>query len=44
MLGCIGGLPLACIFTVIISAMPAPKRPLLSQAEIEAEMRRARGY
>ena len=44
MFGCIGGLPVACVFSVIISLIPAPKRPLLSQTEIEKEMRRARGY
>jgi hypothetical protein len=42
--GCIGGLPTACMFAALITIIPAPKKPLLSQAEIEAEMRRARGY
>jgi hypothetical protein len=42
--GCIGGLPVACMFAVLISIIPAPKKPLLSQAEIENEMRKARGY
>ena len=44
LLGCIGGLPVACVFAAIISIIPAPKnQPLLSQAEIEKEMRRIRG-
>ena len=42
LLGCVGGLPVACLFTVIISIVPPPKRPLLSQAEVEEEMRRLR--
>ena len=42
--GCIGGLPLACIFSVLISIIPVPKKPLLSQSEIEAENARAKGY
>lgn len=44
MFGCIGGLPAACAFSVLISIIPVPKRPLLSQSEIEAEMRKAKGY
>lgn len=44
-LGCIGGLPVACVFSLIISVVPVSKnKPLLSQAEIEKEMQRARGY
>ena len=42
--GCLGALPIAVVFTVLISIIPVPKKPLLSQAEIEKEMRRARGY
>ena len=42
--GCVGGLPVAGAFSVIISIVPPPNRPLLSQAEIEEEMRRLRGY
>src|SRR5262249_31100685 len=37
--GCIGGLPAACIFSVIISLIPKANKPLLSHAEVEAEMR-----
>ena len=44
LLGCVGGLPVACVFAAIISFVPPPKRPLLSQSEIEQEMRRMRGY
>jgi hypothetical protein len=44
MMGCIGGLPLACAFSVLISIIPVPKRPLLSQSEIENEMRKAKNY
>lgn len=43
-LGCAGGLPMAVVATLIISVLPKPDRPLLSQAEIEAEARRIRGY
>jgi hypothetical protein len=43
-LGCLGGLPVAIIFAALISIIPLPKKPLLSQAEIEKEMARARGY
>jgi hypothetical protein len=43
-LGCIGGLPVAIFFSVIIKLLPAPNRPLLSQAEVEQEVRRIRGY
>jgi hypothetical protein len=42
--GCVGGLPVAAVFSIIISIVPPPNRPLLSQAEIEEEMRRMRGY
>jgi hypothetical protein len=44
MFGCLGGLPVACILAFVISIIPVPKKPLLSQAEIEKEMRRVRGY
>jgi hypothetical protein len=44
MFGCIGGLPLACVFSLLISVIPVPKRPLLSQSEIENEMRKAKNY
>lgn len=44
MFGCIGGLPAAFIFSVLISIIPVPRRPLLSQSEIENEMRKAKGY
>jgi hypothetical protein len=44
MLGCIGGLPLALAISFVIGLIPVPKKPLLSQAEIEREMRRVRGY
>jgi uncharacterized membrane protein YraQ (UPF0718 family) len=42
--GCVGGLPVAGVFTAIISIVPRPNRPLLSQSEIEQETRRMRGY
>jgi uncharacterized membrane protein len=43
-LGCIGGLPLGCGLGVLINLIPKVDRPLLSQSEIEAEMRKLRGY
>jgi hypothetical protein len=43
-LGWIPGLIFAVVSSTVISMMPVPKRPLLTQAEIEKEMRRARGY
>jgi hypothetical protein len=43
-MGCLGGLPVAFFWTIIIKLLPKPNRPLLSQAEIEAEQRRMRGY
>jgi hypothetical protein len=43
-LGCLGGLPVAAGLAVLINLIPKIDRPLLSQAEIEAEMRRIRGY
>jgi hypothetical protein len=43
-LGCLGGLPVAFFFTILISLLPKPNKPLLSQSEIEAEQRRMRGY
>jgi hypothetical protein len=42
--GCLGALPVAALFTVIIKLVPVPERPLLTQAEVEKEMERARGY
>jgi len=42
--GCLGGLPVAIFFTILIKLLPTPNRPLLSQAEIEQEVRRIRGY
>lgn len=44
LLGCIGGLPIACGLGALINFIPKPNRPLLSQSEIEAEMRKLRGY
>jgi hypothetical protein len=41
---CIGGLLAAFVTSMIIQLIPKFDRPLLSQAEIEAEMRRMRGY
>lgn len=43
LLGCIGGLPVACVFSLVIFLVPVPNKPLLSQTEIEYEMRRIRG-
>jgi hypothetical protein len=42
--GCLGGLPVGCGLAALISIIPKVDRPLLSQAEIEAEMRKIRGY
>jgi hypothetical protein len=42
--GCLGGLPVGCGLAALISIIPKVERPLLSQAEIEAEMRKIRGY
>jgi len=44
LLGCFGGLPVAAGLAVLINLIPKVERPLLSQAEIEAEMRKIRGY
>ena len=44
MFGCIGGLPVGCGLAVLINLIPKIDRPLLSQSEIEAEMRKIRGY
>jgi hypothetical protein len=44
LLGCLGGLPVALVCSLIIQLVPKFDRPLLSQAEIEAETRRMRGY
>ena len=43
-LGCLGGLPVACGLAVLINLIPRVDRPLLSQSEIEQEMRKLRGY
>lgn len=43
-LGCVPGLIAGCVSSTIISIIPVARKPLLSQAEIEAETRRARGY
>ncbi|HVK12495.1 MAG TPA: hypothetical protein VM597_27340 [Gemmataceae bacterium] len=42
MYGCLGGLPIAVVLCLIITVIPRFNRPLLSEAEVEAEMRRAR--
>jgi hypothetical protein len=42
MFGCLGGLPTAVVLSVLITIIPRFDRPLLSESEIEAEMRRAR--
>ena len=42
--GCLGSLPVAIFFMILISVIPVPQKPLLSQEEIEKEMERARGY
>ena len=44
LLGCFGGLPVACGLAVLINLIPKIERPLLSQSEVEAEMRKIRGY
>lgn len=44
LLGCLGGLPVAAGLAVLINMIPKLERPLLSQSEIEAEMRKIRGY
>lgn len=44
LLGCFGGLPVAAGLAVLINLIPKAERPLLSQSEIEAEMRKIRGY
>lgn len=44
LLGCLGGLPVACVFALVISLIPVPNKPLLTQAEIEDEVRKLRGY
>lgn len=43
-LGCLGGLPVGCGLACLINFIPRIDRPLLTQAEIEAEMRKLRGY
>ena len=42
MFGCLGGLPAAVGLSVLITLIPRFNRPLLSESEVEAEMRRAR--
>ena len=44
LLGCLGGLPVAGGLAFLINMIPRIEKPLLSQAEIEAEMRKIRGY
>ena len=44
MLGCLGGLPVGAGLAALIQLVPTIERPLLSQAEIEQETRRLRGY
>lgn len=41
LLGCIGGLPLAAVCSLVITCIPKVQGALLSESEIEAEMRRA---
>ena len=43
-LGCLGGLPVGAGLAALINLIPVIERPLLSQSEIEQEMRRLRGY
>jgi hypothetical protein len=43
-LGCISGLLAAIACSLVIQIIPKVEKPLLSQAEIEAETRRMRGY
>jgi hypothetical protein len=43
-LGCLGGLPVGGGLAVLIQLIPKVERPLLSQSEIEAELRKIRGY
>lgn len=42
--GCVSGLAAAVVCSLIIQLIPKFERPLLSQAEIESEMRKMRGY
>lgn len=44
LLHCLGGLPVAIGLAFLIKMIPKVERPLLSQSEIEAEMRKIRGY
>lgn len=41
---CFAGMPVAFMFTVLIACIPVADKPLLSQAEIEKEMAKIRGY
>ena len=43
-LPCVGGLMLAGGLAFLINMIPKLERPLLSQSEVEAEMRKIRGY
>ena len=43
-LGCVTGLLASVCTSVVIQLIPKFERPLLSQAEIEAETRKMRGY
>jgi len=43
-LSCFGGIPVGAALAVLIKLIPKIERPLLSQSEIEAEMRKIRGY
>jgi len=42
--GCCGGLPCGIALSVLINLIPKLDKPLLSQSEIEQEMRKLRGY
>ena len=44
MFGCCGGLPCGAALGALINFIPKIDRPLLSQSEIEQEMRKLRGY
>jgi hypothetical protein len=43
-MGCVTGLLSAIVCSAVIQLIPKFERPLLSQAEIEAETRKMRGY
>lgn len=44
LLHCLGGLPVAIGLAFLIKMIPKVDKSLLSQSEIEAEMRKIRGY